>query len=56
MILSKGLITLLGVALLDVFRQFNKFATLLEDLKIVVKPTWLRDLGLLLKLVESDNE
>ena len=38
------LITLLGVAWLEVFEQFNWIATLLEDLQIVVKPTWLRDL------------
>lgn len=38
------LITLLGVALLEVLRQFNRTTTLLEDLQIVVKPTLLRDL------------
>ena len=42
--LLKDLITLLGVALLEVFRQFNKNATLLEDLQIDIKPTLSRDL------------
>ena len=55
--LLEDLITLLGVALLEVFRQFNRNATLLEvfiqfnrnatlleNLQIVVKPTLLRDL------------
>ena len=42
--LLEDLITLLGVALLEVFRQFDRNATLLEDLQIVVKPTLLRDL------------
>ena len=40
----EDLITLLGVVLLEFFRQFNRNATLLEDLQIVVKPTLLRDL------------
>ena len=40
----EDLITLLGVALLEVFGQFNRNATLLEDLQIAVKPTLLRDL------------
>ena len=31
--LLEDLITLLGVALLEVFRKFNRTATLLEDLK-----------------------
>ena len=44
MTLLKDLITLLGVALLEVLRQFNRAATLLEDLQMVVKPTLLRDL------------
>ena len=44
MTLLEDLITLLGVALLEVFRHFNRNATLLEDLQIVVKPTLLRDL------------
>ena len=44
MTLLEDLITLLAVALLEVFRQFNRNATLLEDLQIVVKPTLLRDL------------
>ena len=42
--LLEDLITLLGVALLEVFKKFNTTATLLEDLQIVVKPTLLRDL------------
>ena len=42
--LLEDLITLLGVALLEVFRKFNRNSTLLEDLQIVVKPTLLRDL------------
>ena len=44
MTLLGDLITLLGVALLEVFKQFNRTATLLEDLQIAVKPTLLRDL------------
>ena len=40
----EDLITLLGLALLEVFRQFNRIATLLEDLQIVAKTTLLRDL------------
>ena len=44
MTLLKDLITLLGVALWEVLKQFNGIATLLEDLQIVVKPTLLRDL------------
>ena len=42
--LLKDLITLLGVALLEVFGKFNRIATWLEDLQMVVKPTLLRDL------------
>ena len=34
--LLKDLITLLGVALLEVLKQFNRIATLLEDLQMVV--------------------
>ena len=44
MTLLEELITLLGVALLEVFRKFNRNATLLEDLRIIVNPTLLRDL------------
>ena len=44
MTLLEYLITLVGVALLEVFGKFNRIATLLEDLQIVVKPTLLRDL------------
>ena len=42
--LLKDLITLIGVALLEVFRKFNRTVTLLEDLQMVVKSTLLRDL------------
>ena len=42
--LLKDLITLLGVALLEVFRQFIRTFTLLEDLQMALKPTLLRDL------------
>ena len=42
--LLKDLITLLGVAWLEVFRQLNWIATLLEDLQMAIKLTWLRDL------------
>ena len=42
--LLEDLITLLGVALLEFFGQFDRNATLIEDLQIVVKPTLLRDL------------
>ena len=34
-----SLVTLLGVALLEVLKQLNRTVTLLEDLQIVVKPT-----------------
>ena len=44
MTLLEDLITLLGEALLNVFRQFNRISTLLEDLQMVVKLTLLRDL------------
>ena len=42
--LLEDLITLLVVTLLEVFRQFNRTFTLLEDLQIVVKPTLSIDL------------
>ena len=42
--LLEDLITLLGVAFLEVFRKFNITATLLEDLQIAIKPTISRDL------------
>ena len=42
MTVLEDLITLLGVALLDVFGQFDRNVTLLEDLQIAVKPTLLR--------------
>ena len=54
--LLKDLMTLLGVALSEVFRKFNRTATLLEDLQMAIKPTLLRDLGLVLQLLESNNE
>ena len=44
MTLLEDLITLLGVALLEVFRQLNRNITLLEGLQIAVKPTLLKDL------------
>ena len=42
--LLEDLITLLGVALLEVLGKFNRNITLLEDLQIIVMPTLLRDL------------
>ena len=42
MTLLDDLITLLGMALLEVFRQFNRTATSLDDLQTIVKPTLLR--------------
>ena len=56
MTLLKDLITLLGVALLEVLKQFNRTITLLEDLQIAVKPTWLRDFRSLLQWLERNNE
>ena len=56
MTLLKDLITLLGVALLEVFRQFNRIATLLGDLQLAIKPTLLRDFRSLLQWLESKNE
>ena len=44
MTLLEDLITLLEVALLQGFGQFNRNATLLKDLKIAIKTTLLRDL------------
>ena len=43
MTLLEDLITLLGVALQEVFKKFNGIVTLLEDLQLVAKPTLLRD-------------
>ena len=43
MTLLKDLMALLGVAWLEVFGQLNWIATLLEDLQMAAKPTWLRD-------------
>ena len=54
--MSKDLITLLGVALLEVLKQFNRIVTLLEDLQITIKPTRLRDFRSLLQWLESNNE
>ena len=54
--LLKDLITLLGVALLEVLKQFNRIATLLEDLKTAIKPTLLRDLVHYYNGLESNNE
>ena len=56
MTLLEDLITLLGVALQEVLKQFNGIATLLEDLQLAVKPTLLRDFRLLLQWLESNNE
>ena len=49
MTLLEDLITLLGVALQEVLKQFNGTITLLEDLQLIVKPTLLRDFGSLLQ-------
>ena len=56
MTLLKVLITLLGVALLEVLKQFNRIATLLEDLQMAVRLTLLRDFRSLLQWLESNNE
>ena len=50
------LITLLGVALQEVLKQFNGISTLLDDLQMDVKLTLLRDFGSLLQWLESNNE
>ena len=55
MTLLKDLITLLGVALLEVLKQFNRIVTLLEDLQIVVKPTQLRDFRSLSAMVRKQQ-
>ena len=49
----KDLITLLGVALLEVSRQFNRITTLLEDLQMVNS---VRRFKSLLQWFESNNE
>ena len=46
--LLKDLITLIGVALLEVLKQFNGISILLEDLQLAIKPTLLRDFRSLL--------
>ena len=56
MTILEDLITLLGVALQEVLKQFNGISTLLEDLQLAVKPTLLRDFRLLLQWLESNNE
>ena len=56
MTLLEDLITLLGVALQEVFKKFNGIVTLLEDLQMVVKPTLLRYFRSLLQWLESNNE
>ena len=56
MTLLEDLITLLGVALWEVLKQFNGTVTLLEDLQLVVKPTLLRDFSSMLQWLESNNE
>ena len=53
MTLLEDLITLLGVALLEDLKQFNRTVTLLKDLQLVVKPTWLRDFRALLQWLEA---
>ena len=49
MALLEDLITLLGVAYLEVLKKLNGISTLLKDLQMVVKPTLLRDFGSLLQ-------
>ena len=56
MTLLEDLITVLRVALQEVFKKFNGIATLLEDLQLAVKPTLLRDFRSLLQWLESNNE
>ena len=56
MTLLEDLITLLGVALQEVLKQFNGIATLLEDLQMAVKPTLSRYFRSLLQWLESNNE
>ena len=56
MTLLKDLITLLGVALLEVLKKFNGIVTLLEDLQMTIKPTLLRDFRSLLQWLKSNNE
>ena len=56
MTLLEDLITLLGVALQEVLKQFNGISTLLEDLQLAVKLTLLRDFRSLLQWLESNNE
>ena len=56
MTLLEDLVTLLGVALLEVFRKVNRNTSLLKYLQMVVKPTLLRDFSSLLQWLESNNE
>ena len=49
----KDLITLLGVVLLEVLKQFNRIATLLEDLQMVVRPILLRDFGIMATMIRK---
>ena len=56
MTLLEDLITLLGVSLSEVFKQFNGIATWLEDLQMVIKPTLLRDFRSLQQWLESNNK
>ena len=56
MTLLEDLITLLGVALLEVLKQFNRTVTLLKGLQIAIKPTQLRDFRSLLQWLKNNNE
>ena len=56
MTLLKDLITLLGLVLQKVLKQFNGTITLLEDLQMAVKPNLLRDFESQLQWLESNNE
>ena len=54
--LLEDLITLLGVALQKVLKQFNGIASLIEDLQLVVKPIILIDFRSLIQWLESNNK
>ena len=56
MTLLEDLITILGVVLQEVLKQFNATIALLEDLQLAIKPTLLRDFRSLLQWLESNNE
>ena len=43
------------MALLEVFRQFNRTTTLLEDLQIAITPTLLRDFGITVTMVRNQQ-